>query len=460
MKSVAILGGGISGLALAYFLKKKYNSLNLSLFEKSNRMGGWIRTINSKGFQFEVGPRNLRAQGKGIETLSLALELGLEKNLIFASAHSQRRYLLKEGTLDPIPKSFFELLFTKSGRLIVKALFKDLFARKGGHEEESIETFFSRRFGRDFTRQFVDPFVTGIFGGKANELSLKACLSRFSDLEKKYPSLVLGLLFNKEKQKIQLESGLLKKIRNSALFSFDKGVEMLPKALYEAIQKKVDCHLNCSIASIEKKGSHFLLKSKDGSVFKQDYVITTLPFFENKSLFPNDYNDLLASKAFDTSYASFALICLGWRKKVLEAEGFGYLVPETEKNETVLGAVFDSIAFPSQNNGSEETRITFMLGGMRQPNLLNLDQKDLLFIAKKALKNHLKIEEAFEESLIFRAKEAIPQYQLGHLDRINELQEKIATHFPGFIFSGSGIGGVSINDCISNAKNMSESLDL
>lgn len=461
MKSVAILGGGISGLALAYFLKKKYhNHLHISLFEKSNRMGGWIRTIHSKGYQFELGPRNLRAQGKGIETLSLALELGLEENLIFASLPSQRRYLLKEGKLDPIPKSIFELLFTKSGRLIVKALFSDLFARKGSHEEESIEVFFSRRFGRDFTRQYVDPFVTGIFGGKANELSLKACLSRFSDLEKKYPSLVLGLLFNKEKQDVTLENDLLTKTRKNALFSFDKGVEMLPKTLYEAIQKKVDCHLNSSIATIERKDCHFFLKTKEGAVFKKDYVFSTLPLFENRSFLPSHHKDLINSKAFDTSYASFVLICLGWKKNVLKAEGFGYLVPDTEKNESVLGAVFDSIAFPSQNSGPEETRITFMLGGMRQPNLLNLDQKELLSIAKKALKNHLGIDEPFEESLIFRAKEAIAQYQLGHLDRIHELQEKIANHFPGFIFSGSGIGGVSINDCISNAKKLSESLEM
>jgi len=155
MKKIVILGGGISGLATAWFLSRRFKNDSITLLESSDRFGGWIRTVKEGDFLFEVGPRGFRPSGKGQNTLSLIQELGIEKELIFADESAKRRFIYLDGRL----QLFSPLLLLKQG--LLSALFKDFTTPPSQEDDESIYDFCLRRFNKKLTKKIVDPVVKG-----------------------------------------------------------------------------------------------------------------------------------------------------------------------------------------------------------------------------------------------------------------------------------------------------------
>lgn len=394
----AILGAGISGLSSAYYLKKKYgSSIDLTLFEKEERVGGWIRTRNVEGFLFEGGARSIRLQD-GEATLDLIRDLGLEDQLLFASKAAKNRYLLFNGKLEKI----LSLPLMKG---ILPGLLNDLFASKSTLEDESVYAFFSRRFSPLIADRFIDPLIKGIYAGDPKRLSIKACFPQIKDR-----SLILGGLVGAFKKK------------KRGIVTLRGGMEELTRSLRIVLKDEI------------KFGITPVLK-------EFDHVISALPSYALAEFFPETHFQKLLNSI---PFATVGVVHLGYRKQVHQYQGFGYLVPSSEKEE-ILGVIFDSSVFPEQNPHPEATRLTVMIGGEHE----NLEE-----IAKNALKRHLGISAEPDVCFSSKATQAIPQYPIGFpslLDEINKEKE----NYPNLYLLGTSFHGVSVNKAIASAKKLS-----
>jgi protoporphyrinogen/coproporphyrinogen III oxidase len=395
---IAILGGGISGLSCAYYLKKNYgDAIDLTIFEKEERLGGWIQTRNVDGFLFESGPRSIRLQD-GEETLALIHDLGLDDQLLFASKAAKNRYLLWNGKLEKILS--FPLM-----RGVLPGILNDLFASKGDLEDESVHAFFSRRFSSLIADRFIDPLIKGIYAGDSKQLSIKACFPQLM----RDRSLILGGLFGSFKRK------------KRGIVTLKGGLGGLISKLGEILRKEI--RLGVKINSLEGF----------------DKIISTLPAHALADLLPESR---LQKQLRSIPFATAGVVHLGFRKQVHEYQGFGYLVPSSEK-EKILGVIFDSSVFPEQSPNT--TRLTVMIGG---------DQENLEEIAKDALKRHLGISEEPDVCSSYTASRAIPQYPVGFLSLLGEIEEE-RRKYPHLFLLGTSFHGVSVNKAIASAKKLS-----
>ncbi|MBX7066237.1 MAG: protoporphyrinogen oxidase [Parachlamydiales bacterium] len=344
-----VLGGGITGLSAAWFLKKKNPGAKITLLEKESRLGGWIRSSHDGGFFFEKGPRTFQA-GRSPHLISLIQELELE--LIRSNPASAKRFILYKGKLRT-PASFLPML--------IPYAIRELFIPKGQKEDESIYDFASRRFSPKIADLFFDPLTLGIYAGDIHKLSIRSCFPALYNWEKDKGSVMKGLFSSPKKAK--------------GLFTLKGGMETLIQALEKRLD--IDIVLNCAV---EKFDDHEVIAG--GKTWAADHVISALP-------------PKLPTK-------SIWVVNLAFEGDVLKKKGFGYLIPTQEK-ESVLGAVFDSAIFPEQNQRGE-SRLTFMV---------REEETHPLEAALSALDRHLQIGAKPIYSSLFLAKNAIPQMEVG-----------------------------------------------
>lgn len=445
MKKVCIIGAGISGLTLAYLLKKKLSkSHEICVFEKSNRAGGWIQTIYDNQFLFELGPRSFRSKGNGKYTLKLIEELGLKEDVVVENSASKKRFIYTNNKLYKIPSNIFSALFSPLMKGVPLALFKERNVLPSNLHDETIDSFATRRFGKHIAETFFDPMTSGIYAGNIKELSIKSCFPIIHEWEQNYGSVVKGL-FSKKKTK-ESQSEFIENIQKSSLFSLKYGVESLVHALQKEIGSSLN--LNQSIDKIEVKNNKPILFLENARQIECDHLYLCVPSKSVESLFKNISKDL----PFITS-TSVITISLGYRKNVLKREGFGHLIPSKE-NESILGVVWDSSAFPNQNHSPQETRLTVMMGGAHHPEALGMSNQQIERDVLNAMKKQLNIYDVPDSLIITRAIDAIPQYTLGHSERVKSLKDLITSFSTNITLLGNCYSGISVNDCIAEAYNL------
>ncbi len=327
-KKAIIIGGGISGLAAAWYLQDRFDTV---LFEKEPRVGGWIQTGNEGGFLFEKGPRSLR-RGKALD---LALELGLENEIIYADKAARKRFLYSGGRL----KNVSSFLWRALPGLMTEWM------KEKSRGDESVKSFILRRFGRYAAEMLMDPLISGIYAGDSGRLSFKSCFPGLYEMEQKYGSITKGFLFRSR------ESG-------KGIYTFKNGLETLVQALEKKVSAKI--HLSTPAQKIAVHEDHIRVLAK-GGWWKADHVILALPS-SHLSRLMTEHDHQLARLLNEMQSVSVAVVNVGYKQPVLSLKGFGYLIPSREK-EPVLGVVWDSSAFPQQNASPQETRLTVMIRG-------------------------------------------------------------------------------------------------
>lgn len=299
-----ILGGGITGLSAAWYLSRKVPEAHITLLEKENRLGGWIKTCREGGFLFEKGPRTFQL-GRSPQLLQLIQELKLE---IITSA-PQKRYLYSNGRLRSLG-SFIPSL--------IPYLLREPFISSSTADDESIYDFAARRFSPKIAETFFDPLTLGIYGGDIRKLSVRSCFPALFNWERTKGSVLRGLFSSPKKAK--------------GLFTLPGGMQTLIHELQK--QLPIDIVLNCKVETIRQNEV-----IAGGKTWQADRIFSALPLpFPSKSLW---------------------IVNLAYEGDILPKKGYGYLVPTKEK-ESLLGAIFDSSIFPQQNIGNE-TRLTAML---------------------------------------------------------------------------------------------------
>lgn len=429
----AVLGGGISGLAAAYQLRRKCPDAKITLLEKSHRLGGWIETRNTNGFLCEMGPRSLRAGGKGVHTLRLVEELGLQDEVVQADPAAKIRYIYENGRLRALPHGAASLAFSSFLPLLAKAIYKDLRVRPVNREDESIFCFAERHFGQEVAERLIDPLTLGIYATDCRELSVSACFPLWAEQECSHGSL-LRAAFAKKKQEAP-ESAWICTMQKGSIFSFKKGMETLVQALSQRLDGHV--RLNSAVEKLDFRPEGIEIRLDDGQTIFADHVYSTLP--------ASSLQRLLPIEALQIPTASVAVVCIGFNKAVLNRKGFGYLIPSKEK-ESILGMVWDSSAFPDQNFSPEQTRLTVMIDA-KQP-------QDFSKTALDALERHLGIAQTPHLMEMKVADNAIPQYRVGHLQRMKEIQDRCQSLSPRLTLLGTAFHGVSVNDCIAQASSL------
>lgn len=407
-----VLGAGISGLALAWRLEQE-GCRSLLLLERSDRVGGWIETTECDGMLFERGPRSCRSSGSGQATLRLARAVGLENEIIRADPAAKIRYLWSGGGLRPLPYKPYHLLTQSLIRRILPTLLGERRRPVGTGEEESIRAFVTRRFSSEVADLLFDPLTAGIHGGEIDRLSMQSCYPTLVEWERRYGSVVKGM----------------RTAGRGYLFSFRKGMEQLPVAIAGQIRAPIWTHSPATALTFHDNGVEIATPS---GLIWTDHLYATLPACALAPLIP------ALSPLREIPTLSLTTVSLGYRRSLLKRRGFGYLIPRNEREE-ILGCVWDSSAFPEHNQRADETRLTVMISG---------DREEGEEIAKRAVKRHLGINEPPDVVLVKRAKEAIPQYTLGHSSRLDQLTRSC---HPRLSLLGNSYWGISVNDCVERA---------
>jgi oxygen-dependent protoporphyrinogen oxidase len=403
-----ILGGGISGLSLAWYLSKNPNC-DLLLLEKENRLGGHLETKRTQDFLFETGPRIFKTS-RSVDLLQLIEELGLASQIITTQAHVSKRYVWREGKLCPFPKK--ELLS------ILPALLAE-WKKPSYNDDESIWDFALRRFNQKTAELLFDPMVVGIYAGDLKKLSIESCFPLFKQWEKEFGSLTKGFFYQRKKKGA------------SGLFSLQGGTQTLIDALEKTSSARIVRNQKIQELQFSSSGAKVITHEQS---WDADFVFSALPAHELNGLLPDLFPKIDSQ--------GMVLVNVGYHKNIGLPQGFGYLIPSTENHE-VLGAVFDSNLF---EENSEQTRLTFMLKEGE-----NAESK-----TRKALQEHLKILTPPDFLRVVQKPLAIPQFEVGHAKKIEELKQKLAVRFPLLHLTGNYLKGVSVSDAIQTSKQVAE----
>jgi oxygen-dependent protoporphyrinogen oxidase len=453
-KKVIILGAGISGLAYAWALKQKHgDAVSVTILEKSPRVGGWIQSEERDGFHLEWGPRSCKTGG-GEATLKLIQELQLENEVIPAEKNAHKRYLYVRGKLQCVPRSPLSMIGSSLTRPILSALWKERNVKSSQtSEDESIDSFFRRRFSDRVASTFVDAMVSGIYAGDTRYLSMKSCFPCIHKLEDSHGSVIRGLM--KGSKKKNYSNPFIQKIMKHSIFSLKGGLQLIPDAIAEQLDAEILCNMTATAIFQEENGKCGVVV--DGKLLLADHIVSTLPA---RSLAPlvHEASPESSKELSSIPHASVAVVNLGYNTSASKLKGFGYLIPR-EAKEKILGCVWNHSVFPEQQAPGKQC-LTVMMGGMSNPHCCHYGVDAIEEIALDAVAKHMGIKKKPDLIATRIARQAIPQYHVGHEEKISQIKEQISRTLPSLTVLGSSFEGTGVNGCILKASEAAEKFSL
>lgn len=447
-RKVIVIGGGISGLTTAFWLKK--HGINITLIEKNSFAGGSIRTEHKEGYLIEYGPNSSLETTPLIE--QLLGELGISGEKIYASEESNKRYILRGGKLHPLPMSPLSFLktklFSKSAKL---KLFKEPFIGSKSNEDETLADFTRRRLGNEFLDYAINPFVAGVFAGDPEDLNVKTAFPKLYDLEQNYGSLIWGSVKSARARKKSKE----KSKQSAKTFSFKNGMNTLTNSLQNALKDNII--LNAEVKEISKGASNGV-EGKFSVVYRvnnenktesADAIVLAVPAYAASEIInPIDKN--LSETLNNVYYPPVNVVYTGFKKENIKfnLDGFGYLIPGKEK-KNILGSLWNSVLFPGRAPEGHHA-ITSFAGGSRSPELTKLNDDELLEMTLKDLDSILGLNDEPEFAVFARWKKAIPQYQKGYASVFKKI-EAFHNANKNIRICSNYYKGISVSDCIKSA---------
>lgn len=439
-KDVVIVGAGIAGLAAAHTLKKA--GYRVLLLERSTRVGGLIQSIRDQDYLCEEGPNTFLSSAKPL--LNLVNKLGLEPALTQTDDRHNRRYIFKNGRLQEVPTNPLTFLLSPllSWRGKLRLLWEPFASAPPADRDEAFADFVTRRLGREVLQTIADPMVSGIIAGDARYLSAAAAFPKLTQLERQHKSLFAAMWARRKKMRERTPSRLL---------SFSKGMSTLTAALES--QLKADIRCGVEIIRISQRADHrWEVKFVDnGGTFVQEVpaVLVATPAFSAATLLSGTLPDIITPLSA-IPYVPVTALHLGFRKHDAASipPGFGFLVPRNQKVR-LLGSIWSSQIF-SNRAPADHTLLTLMYGGAADPEMNELNDNDLLRQASADIAQTMSITTRPAFVNIRRHARAIPQYTIGHQNRIANIQTQLMTK-PGLFLTGNYISGYSVSDTIQNA---------
>ncbi|NOZ96049.1 MAG: protoporphyrinogen oxidase [Acidobacteria bacterium] len=443
---IVIVGGGIAGLATAMWLEADHGIDDVLVLDAGPQPGGKIGTLVEDGFVLEKGPQGFLDNAP--DTLELARLAGLTDRLVRAGDNSAARYIVRKGRPRKVPLKPPAFLF--SGLLPLGARLRVLaepLGRRRPEGDESVYDFARRRIGAAAARILVDAMVTGVYAGDSKALSLAATFPKMAAMEAEHGSLMRALIHRmREARRTGAASGGPSG-PSGTLTTFAGGMAELPEAIGRHLRDRLSS--GTAVRSIVRRDGVLEL-TIEGDVIRARSVVLALPAREAAALL----RELTPQAVEPLSRIPTAPIAVLMSDHpapggtASAARGFGFLVPR-EEDLGILGCLYCHDIFPGQ---APAGRLLFrtMLGGARQPEMAVLDDTELVEHSMGVLRRILHLEAPPERHWIFRWERGIAQYTIGHLKRVETAEE--ATAGTGIFLTGSSYHGVSVNDCIKNAR--------
>lgn len=445
MEEIVIIGAGITGLSTAYWLKK--DGFKVKILEASNQVGGNIKTEKHQNFVFDTGPNS------GLETTPLIKqivdELNLQDEFVYANKESNKRYILRDNVLHPLPmnpKDFITTkLFSTSGKF--RVLLEPFIGKSKDGYYQSVAEFVRRRLGQEFLDYAINPFVSGVFAGDPENLSVKSAFPKLYRLEEVYGGLFKGMIKGAKERKQRAE----KSKQSAAMFSFRNGMSVLTNRLGEFLKDEI--LLNHQLTKVQKVDDRILINAiEDGNekVFETKSVLFTIPAYSTAEIL-RELDGYLHNHLITIYYPPVLVLNVIYRKDKIgqPLDGFGFLIPEKEK-KSFLGAIWNDSIFP--NRGDQDfASFTIFVGGARQAKIFENDLNELINQVLSEFEQIMKIT-IKPESIKYKFWEkAIPQYSLGYIEKENAINQ-FEKNNKGIFLGGNYRGGISVGDCIKNSK--------
>lgn len=454
-----IVGGGISGLALAHWLGLAETPGAWELWEASGRFGGTMGTDRTDGYSVDWGPNGFLDREP--LTRRLVDEVGLTDALEPANDSSEERFIVKHGRLHPVPLSPGAILSTGllSGRDKMRMFLEPFIRARRDDSDESVFDFAARRIGLGAAESFIDPMVSGVFGGLATELSLPACFPIMREMELQYGGLVRAMVARQFARLRAGQNAADKRISGPAgpggrLTSFKGGLDLLITCLSERMPAAIK--LDRPVARIERIEDMWVVTDGAGRLALADKVVCACPTIAAAEIFSHSDPELAAALGA-IPYAPIVVVATGHRREDIEhpLDGFGFLIPRSEGLRT-LGSIWTSSIF-AERAPSGHVQFRSMLGGAGDPGVLELSDDELWSTLHRELDPLVGIRNDPAFMRIYRWRRGIPQYTLGHLQRRARIEE-LTRQRPGLFFVGNAFYGVGLNDCVKMAYNIAQQI--
>jgi oxygen-dependent protoporphyrinogen oxidase len=462
---VAVIGGGLSGLSAAFRLtelaRERGRSVEVTLFEVSDRLGGVIETVRRDGYLIERGADSFLTSKPA--AVRLCERLGIGGELIPTDERYRGALVLRGGKPLPVPEGFNLMSPAKvwpvlASRVLSPAgklrLFAEAFVpAKADAGDESLGSFVRRRFGQEAFERLVQPLVGGIYTADPEKLSLAATLPRFPEMERHYGSLVRATLRNR--RAMSEGEANASGARYGLFAGLREGMEQLFNALRERVRKQANVVTGAAVTRVWRDGEGWRVEAAGppaggpaASTF--DGVVLALPAYRAAAVL-SGFDDDFAGQLRGIPYASTAIVVTGHRLDEVShpLNSFGLVIPAVERRD-VLAVSFASRKFPDRAPEGRVLLRTF-IGGATRPEMMNLTDEELVALTRKELASLLGVSGTPEVSLVTRWIDAMPQYHVGHLDLVRRIEQAAARH-PGLDLTGSAYRGVGIPDVVADAE--------
>jgi oxygen-dependent protoporphyrinogen oxidase len=428
---ITIIGAGISGLTLAYFLQK--NNVPYRLLEANSEVGGYIRSVRKGNYLIELGPNSLLIDS---EILSYLNELNLQSEIVYANEVSKARYIFKKGKYRKLPSKPPELLWNTFFSLKTKfAIYQELKKPAEDYPDETLSHFFARRFNQEIVDYALAPFIAGIYAGNADDLLVHKTFPFLKEYEQKYGSIIKGMMKNKSAERKQT-------------VNFKNGMASLPQAIAKQL---VSLELNHSVRKVELTDNQTIIHT-DKKRFETTKVVFATPSKVVAKLLSHhtDWVDALANIYYPPMVAIHTTYPKAQVKFPLN--GFGALHPQVE-HLFATGNIWSSSIFDGRCPKDEVMFTTFVGGSHQEAKIKFIEKIGALVHQELSKLYQISAEPLFQS--IFKWDEAIPQYDKNMIQAHKVVDEMQKHHL---YVCANWKDGVSLSDCIKKAKNLANSL--
>ena len=454
-KKVAIIGGGIAGLTAAFYLQKiiteKKLPLEIRLIEASHRLGGKMQTLIRDGFTIERGPDSFLA--RKVSMIRLAKEVGMEDQLV--SNSTGKSYVLVNDKLYSMPGGSIMGIPTEIGPFITTGLFSipgkaraaaDFFLpRSPGNVDQSLGKFFRRRLGDEVVENLIEPLLSGIYAGDIDQMSLMSTFPQFYEVEQKYRSLILGMKKTTPAKPKTQESAEKKK---GAFLTFKSGLQ----SFAESIEAKLDPHIILKghrVEKITKIDQQYELYLNNGETLVADSIVAATPHKITQSMFSDyDFFDPLQS----VPSTSVATVALAFPEEAIkkDIDGTGFVVSRNGDYSITACTWTHKKWVHSTPKGKVLLRC--YVGRAGEETIVDLSDDRIIQIVLDDLSRTMDIGMQPDFAVVSRWKDSMPQYTVGHKQRLENIKKHIKSELPGVFLAGASFGGVGLPDCIDQGE--------
>jgi oxygen-dependent protoporphyrinogen oxidase len=432
---VVVIGGGISGLATAFYVRRARPDVEVFVLEAAQRLGGTMLTREINGFRFEGGSNGFLSNKP--HTLDLVRDSGAQPLLLPSNDAARIRYIYSDA-LHRLPESPPAFLATPllSWRAKLRVLGEIFTPARRDITDESLRDFGYRRVGKEFTDTFLDPMSAGIYASTAAKLSVHAAFPAVVRLEREYGGLFKGMI---KRRKRRAGPG-------GRLMSFHGGVGTFVDHLGEVLGETV--RTGIKVRSLRRGTEGYILLTTDGELTADAVVLSTPAYAAARML--RHLDDELAYWLGQVGYTPIAVVGFGYRDLAHPLKGFGLLTTAASQQE-VLGVLWDSSIFPDRAPPGKKL-VRVMIGGQRNSELAMRSEEELIDIARRGLTHTMGVTENPAVTFVKRWRRGIPNYRLGHLANVERIFARVAGQWPGLYLNSNAYWGIGLNDCVGNAK--------